>query len=224
VIDSGMGTAWGEREVDRFKLDAEVVGLGQALAAVGIDPLEVTDAVLTHLHFDHAGGWVQAASEGGLVPVLPRAVHHIQRRHLEWARSPSSRDRGSFAPELIAPVEGAGLLHPLDGEGELFPGLELILADGHTTGLQIPLLRGPSGAVVFPADLIPTAAHARDNWIMAFDLRPLQTLDEKRHFLTRASVEKWTVLFEHDPAIEAATVESLDGELVIKPCACPRAL
>jgi len=224
VIDSGMGSSWGAREVDRFDLDTTALGLGPALLGAGIDPLSVTDAVMTHLHFDHAGGWVRPDGEGALLPVLSRATHHVQRAHLEWARSPSSRDRGSFAPELFGPLEAAGLIRPVEGPGELFPGLELLVSDGHTTGLQIPLLRGRTGAAVFPADLIPTAAHARDNWIMAYDLRPLETLDEKRRLLDRAAVEGWTVVFEHDPEVEAAAFEVVDGERRIRPCACPRAL
>jgi len=224
VIDAGMGTTWGGREIDRFKLDPETPDLSQALAAIGIAPEEVTDAVMTHLHFDHAGGWVRTGRDGRLVPVLPRAAHHVQRAHLDWARSPSSRDRGSFARELLAPLDASGLLDEIDGEGELFPGLELLRSDGHTTALQIPLLRGRTGTVVFPADLVPTAAHARDNWIMAYDLRPLATLEEKRRLLARATSERWTLVLEHDPVVEAATVELADGAPVLSPCACPRAI
>jgi glyoxylase-like metal-dependent hydrolase (beta-lactamase superfamily II) len=224
VIDSGMGTAWGAREVDRFGLDTSVPDLGRALAEIGIDPAEVTDAVMTHLHFDHAGGWVRPDGAGDLEPVLPRAAHHVQRSHLTWARAPSSRDRGSFAPHLLAPIESAGLLHPVEGEGELFPGLELLCSGGHTTALQIPLLSGPSGTGVFPADLIPTAAHLRDNWGMAYDLRPLETLEEKTRLLARARRGAWTVILEHDPEVEAVVVEEADGESIVSPCACPRAL
>jgi glyoxylase-like metal-dependent hydrolase (beta-lactamase superfamily II) len=224
VVDAGMGLGWSDRERDRFKLDTGAPGLDQGLADLGIAADEVTDAVMTHLHFDHAGGWVRPAAQAGFVPVLPRAVHHVQRAHLDWARSRSSRDRGSFAEDRLAPLEAAGLLHPIDGEGELFPGLEVMCVDGHTTGLQIPLLRGPAGAVAFPADLMPTAAHACANWIMAYDLRPLETLAEKRRFLARAHTEGWIVVLEHDPAVEAAVVESSGGEAALSPCACPRAL
>lgn len=221
VIDSGVGSAWPRREIQRYKLDTDFEDLGQLLLARGIDPLAVTDAVITHLHFDHAGGWVRRGEKGVLEPIFPRATHHVQRSQLDWARAPSSRDRGSFSMPLIEPLEYGGLLRSVDGNEELFPGLELLAVDGHSPGLQIPVLRGRSKTVAFPADLIPTAAHARANWIMAYDLQPLVTLEDKQRVLDLAVDERWTLVFEHDPTVEAAAVERISGEFVLNPCVCP---
>jgi glyoxylase-like metal-dependent hydrolase (beta-lactamase superfamily II) len=221
LIDAGIGTAWSTRELLRYRIDTTAGDLTEVLEEAGVDPAEVTDVVLTHLHFDHAGGLARDDGRGGLEPSLPGARHHVQRSHLEWARSPSARDRGSFTPELIELLDRTGLLRPVDGEVELFPGLDVITSQGHTTGLQIPLIRGRKGTIAYPADLLPTMAHGRANWIMAYDLRPLETLEEKRWFLDRAAAEGWTVVLEHDPGIEAARASLVEGVPTLSPVVCP---
>jgi glyoxylase-like metal-dependent hydrolase (beta-lactamase superfamily II) len=221
VIDSGMGSAWSRPEAERYGLEPEGPGLAEALGALGISTSEVTDAIMTHLHFDHAGGWFRAGPSGRPEPVLSKARHHVQRAHWEWARAPSPRDRASFLAPCLDALESRGLVNLLDGEIDLFDGLRLLVLEGHTVGLQLPLLRGREGAVFFPSDLIPTAAHGRAAWIMAYDLRPLDTLREKALLMDRARREGWVLVLGHDPVVSAARVVNRDGSLTLDPCACP---
>jgi len=224
VIDSGFGSMWSDRDVERYRIEDAPGGLKGALAAAGIDPAEVTDAVITHMHFDHAGGWVSPDVEGKPVPTFPGAAHHIQRSHLGWTRDPSARDRGSFLPWHLETLEEAGLLNVVDGETTLFDGLDITVSDGHTPGMQIPVIAGASGVAVFPSDLIPTVHHGHDAWIMAYDLNPLVTLEEKRALLERAHAEGWTVLLDHDPLASAARVVSGRKGLVLDPVDPPASL
>jgi glyoxylase-like metal-dependent hydrolase (beta-lactamase superfamily II) len=156
--------------------------------------------------------------------VFPRAIHHVQREHWEWAVRPAARDRASFLDRHIRPLAEAGLLRLADGEGELLPGLEIQVSTGHTPAMQVPVLRGPGGTVAFPSDLLPTAAHAAEAWGMAYDLRPLDVSREKTALLARAAREGWTLVLEHEPAHEACTVTVRGDWFDLSPCACPAAL
>ncbi len=221
VIDSGMGQAWTERDVRRYDLNPDVPGLEAALDSIGISTRDVTDAVMTHLHFDHAGGWTARDGDDRPRAVLGNARHHIQREQWDWAARPSLRDKGSFIPENYMPLEEAGLIDTVDGSKELLPGLEVMVLKGHSPGLQIPIIRGAEKTLAFLADLIPTASHASLPWIMAYDLFPLDTLDEKKRILERAAAENWVVVLEHDAEVEAATVRRDGDKYLLVPCACP---
>lgn len=224
VVDAGLGRNWSRREVSRYSIDLSVPDIAQALQPVGISRDDVTDAVITHLHFDHAGGWMEKTGSGELKPVFPNAAHHVQKEQWTWARNPSVKDRGSYFFENLRRLEADGLLNPLEGSGELFPGLRVVALGGHTPGLQIPVVEGQTKKMAFLSDLVPTLAHARLAWIMAFDLFPLSTLEEKRSILSQAAEEGWTVALEHDPNFEAATVRRQGAEFELSPCEFPDAL
>ena len=202
VVDTGAGTRWSERDRRRFGLGSRDVR--DAVEAEGVRPAEVTDVLLTHLHFDHAGG---AVDESGR-PAFQNAVYHVQRRALDWARQPTERDRGSFRSEDFEPLAAAGRLRAVEGDALELPGIRAILSEGHTTALQVPVI---GDSVVFPADLVPTTAHLRTAWIMAYDLRPIQVVEEKRAILSEAAAKGWTVVFEHDPRRAATKVREAEG-------------
>jgi glyoxylase-like metal-dependent hydrolase (beta-lactamase superfamily II) len=210
VIDSGAGTNFGAKMLNNYVIRAE--GLRASLQRAGIDADAVTDAVATHLHFDHAGGFTYRSETGEIRLSLPRAVHHIQRSQWEAALRPSEKDRASFFPEYLVPIERAGLLALADGAVEIYPGVTLIPTDGHTHGHQVVLISTPAGNLLYCGDLIPLASHVNLPYIMAYDHFPLKTLEEKRHILGRAADEGWILFFEHDPAIVAAKVQRTDSE------------
>ncbi len=203
VVDGGAGTNLGGKMERNYEI--ETAGLRAALEAASVDPLAVTDAVATHLHFDHAGGYCYR--DGDAIRLsLPNAVHHVQRRQWEAALRPNEKDRASFFMEYLLPIEKAGLLDLVDGEREIFPGVALLPAEGHTPGHQVVLVSTDSGTLLYCGDLIPLASHVNLPYIMAYDHFPLRTLEEKKRLLGRAADEGWTLFFEHDPEIAAATV------------------
>jgi glyoxylase-like metal-dependent hydrolase (beta-lactamase superfamily II) len=185
LIDSGAGTNFGEKMLRNYVIETK--GLRAALEDKGIEPDSITDAVATHLHFDHAGGFCYRAAGDRIAVSLPRAIHHI-------------------------PIEKAGLLRLADGVVEIFPGVTLIPTDGHTPGHQVILISTAEGSVLYCGDLIPLASHVNLPFIMAYDHFPLKTLEEKKRMLARAADEGWILFFEHDPEIAAARVRRTDSD------------
>jgi glyoxylase-like metal-dependent hydrolase (beta-lactamase superfamily II) len=204
LVDSGAGTKLNEKMLQNYVIETQ--GLGPALEGSGIPPSSVTDAVATHLHFDHAGGYTYYDDDGALRLVMPEAVHHIQRRQWEAAHDPNEKDRASFFEENFRPIGELGRLHLVDGEEEIYPGVTLIPTDGHTPGHQVVLIDGGAGALLYCGDLIPLASHINLPYIMSYDHHPLETLEEKKRLLGRAADEGWILFFEHDPEIAACMI------------------
>jgi len=209
LVDDGAGTRWDGKAREMYGLDHHQGALDGALHRIGLSRADITDVVLTHLHFDHAGGTTREEG-GGLRLSFPSATYHLQRRHWRWAHSPSDRDAGSFRREDFAPLENSGRLHLLDGPTELFPGVHLFVSEGHTVGLQLVRLETDAGTLVFCGDLIPTTAHLRAPWVAAYDLYPLTAIEEKKQLLAQALEEDWVLFLEHDPEVAACTVKD-DG-------------
>lgn len=203
LIDAGNGGKLDAKLSAIYKIDSSGSDLLSSLASHGVTPGEVTDVILTHLHFDHAGGATMRSS-GELIPTFPNARYYVQRAHWEAAQKPTERDRASFYADDYLPLYERGLLHFTDGEGEILPGITVRVIHGHTTALQCPVISDGRTTLLYCADLVPTASHVALPWIMAYDLRPLVTLEEKRAILTLAAEEEWVLFFEHDPALAAA--------------------
>ncbi len=206
LVDTGMGNNWSEKERDIYRLDTTRYDLVRGLAQQGVAPNDVTDVVLTHLHFDHAGGAVTKQSDGTLQLTFPKATHYVQKTHLDWGLKPTMKDRGSFRACDIEPLVASKQLVTLDGPQELFPGFRLRLTQGHTTGLQHPLITDGTTTLFYAADLLPTSAHIPIPWIMGYDIRPLITAEEKQTVLAVAVREKWIVAFEHCPLTPAGYI------------------
>jgi len=209
LVDDGIGDKLSPKFADIYRVESEPT-LAGALAAHGVSPADVTDVVLTHLHFDHAAGSTRRAGER-LVPTFPAARYHVQRRNLENARHPNARERASYLPENFEPLAEAGALVLHDGPVMLWPGFELFTAEGHTRGQQLVRVSGAEGTLYFVADLIPTAAHVRVPWVMGYDVAAIETMDEKRRLLERAVRERAWICLEHDPQVALARPEA-DGD------------
>ncbi len=210
LVDDGLGDKFPDKLVEIYRVEQDPVRLERSLAAHGLGIGDITDVVLTHLHFDHAGG--STARDGDrLVPRLPNARYYVQRRNWENAMHPNPRERASYLPENFVPLLEAGRLELWHGVQSPWPGFELVLADGHTRGQQLPRFSGPEGAAYFVADLIPTAAHVRIPFVMGYDVAAIETMEEKRTLLTRACAEGAWICLEHDPAIAWAR-PAVDGD------------
>ncbi len=211
VVDAGCGDKMGEKLESIYGLDFSRYSLDTGLAAHGVRPEDVTDFVYTHLHFDHAGGSTRFDELGTPVPTFSAARHYVQQEQLLWARNPTDKDRASFMPENWEPVAERGLLEMVEGDGELFPGIDVRVVYGHTSAMQLVVVHGsrehesPAG-LVYCADLIPTSAHIPFPYIMGYDNFPLTTLDEKKKFLPEAYERGWLLCFEHDAFTDAVRI------------------
>ena len=220
LIDNGLGDTYDARFSEIYAVETAHSELHRSLHAAGVEAADVTDVVLTHLHFDHCGGST-TRRDGRLALTFPNATHYVQKDHWVWARSPNAREKGSFLAENLDPLAESGRLKLLDGDGEVLPGVRVMTVDGHTEAQQLVKISGPEGTLVFAADLLPTTAHVRLPWVMAYDVRPLVTLQEKAAFLAAALEEEWQLFFEHDPAVAVAGLQKTERGITI---AEPRSL
>jgi glyoxylase-like metal-dependent hydrolase (beta-lactamase superfamily II) len=211
LIDNGAGNKYDARFKDIFALEGCI--LNDSLRRAGFVAEDVTDVILTHLHFDHAGGSTTYDGER-VVPKFKNAIYHLQQSHLESARTPNIRERASFLPDNFEPLAATGQLRTHQGEGQLFPGVDLMVVNGHTTAQQLVRISGKEGVVVFCADLLPTVHHLRAPWVMAYDVRPLTTVEEKAHFLNSALAGRWQLFFEHDPEVAVASLKETEQGII----------
>ena len=208
LVDTGLGDKT-DAKFDRiYAVDRTHTLLG-SLQALGVDPEDVTDVLLTHLHFDHGGGATKRQPDGSLALTFPNATHYVQQSHWVWSRT-SPREGASFLAENLDPLAASGKLHPLNGAQSPFPNIELMIVNGHTRGQQLPLLSDGETTLFYAGDLLPTAAHVPLLWIMAYDVEPLETVREKESILARAAEGGWHVVFEHDPVHAIGRIEATE--------------
>ena len=208
LVDTGLGTKT-DAKFERIYAVDRTHTLEGSLAALDVSAEEVTDVFLTHLHFDHAGGATVRQPDGALGLAFPNARHHVQRAQWEWAHA-SPREQASFLSENLDPLDDSGQLNLLDAGESPYPNVELVIADGHTRGQQLPLISDGETTLFFAGDLVPTAAHVPLLWVMAYDIAPLDTVAEKESVLARAAQEDWLVVFEHDSAHAVGRIASTD--------------
>jgi glyoxylase-like metal-dependent hydrolase (beta-lactamase superfamily II) len=139
-------------------------------------------------------------------PLFPRAEYVVQKQHWQWAQAPSERDRASFRSDGWECLARAGQLRLLEGEEEFLPGMFLHLVHGHTPHQQLLRISDGRRSLLYCSDLVPLASQVRIAWIMAYDLNPLATLEEKRRLLGQAAEEGWLLFLEHDPSVPACRV------------------
>jgi glyoxylase-like metal-dependent hydrolase (beta-lactamase superfamily II) len=197
LIDNGIGDKLENKALRHFQLQHDF-SLEKSLQKYGYKPEDITDVILTHLHFDHCGGSIKYNENKELVPAFPNAVFHTSRQQWEWANKPNPREKPSFIKENIQPLLTCGKLNLFDAEHELLPGIFVKIRFGHTEGQVIPYIKTNEETIVFCADFIPSMAHIPLSFIPAYDIRPLVSLKEKKEFLEEALEKKYILFFEHD--------------------------
>ncbi len=211
LVESGLGTKWQAREREIYAID-NPPDLTGSLAARGVRAGDVDALVLSHLHFDHAGGATRL-EDGFPVPVFSNAILHVQSGELAHARAPHERDRASYDPRDWEPYAARGRLEALEGEAEIRPGVRVVPLPGHNAGMQAVRIDSGGRTAFYFADALPTAAHVPLPWIMGYDLYPVELLDNKRRLLSQAAREGWLCIFEHDPDVPWGTlVDEPDGK------------
>jgi glyoxylase-like metal-dependent hydrolase (beta-lactamase superfamily II) len=221
LVETGMGSKFerGGRFAREWGIEQPVTLLDD-LATVGVQPGDIDLVVLTHLHFDHAGGNTRADGAGRLVPVYPRARYVVQRREYAEARYPLFLSRDTYLAENVTPVEEAGLWDLVDGDTEILPGVSLIVSPGHVPALQVVRFESGGEVAVVASDLIPSAQHMRLAWNTAWDIAPHTNALTKQRTIAAAARGGWHVFLYHDPDLVMGRVDSA-GTLqpVLRPAA-----
>ena len=219
LIDTGLGDKQGEKFRSHFHPHGDASLLG-SLSENGLSPANITDVFITHFHFDHVGGAVKRESNGDLAPTFPNATYWSNKEHYDWAFDPNARERASFLKENFVPLREHGVLKFLDDakNEEWIDGIKLRFVYGHTAAMMLPMIKMDNGkTLVYCADLMPSASHVRLPWVMAYDVKPLETLKEKGGMLKEAVENDYVLFFEHDAQQECATLEVNDrGRIVVK--------
>ncbi len=210
LIDNGMGNKQDEKFFGHFQPHGDD-NIAKNLAKHGFSEDDITDVFLTHLHFDHCGGSIKRDGDK-LVPVFKNATYWSHKTHWHDAINPNAREKASFLKENILPIEESGQLkfvETVDGE-EWIPGIKLRFMRGHTETMMLPQIDYNGTTVFFCADLVPSAAHTSLPWVMAYDMRPLDTLNEKTKIFNEAVANNWVLFLEHDPKIECVTLQQTE--------------
>ncbi len=214
LMDCGMGNKQDDKFFGHYYLHGND-SLDQSLEKAGFTRNDITDVLLTHLHFDHCGGSIEWNNDHtGFQTTFPNAVYWSTQNHWLWATQPNAREKASFLKENIQPLQESGQLKFIDRTDRISPSpfqdIDIFFADGHTESQMIPLIRHQNATVAFMADLLPSVGHIPLAYVMGYDTRPLLTLDEKKLFLDMAEKEKFVLFLEHDSIHECVRLQSTE--------------
>lgn len=216
LVDNGMGTKQDAKFFGHYYPHGED-SIEKGLAKHGFSADDITDVFLTHLHFDHCGGSIKRDGDK-LVPAFKNSVYWSNKLHWQSAIEPNEREKASFLKENILPIQESGQLkfiETADGD-EWLPDIRIRYVKGHTDSMMLPQISCGDKTILFCADLVPSAAHVSLPWVMAYDMRPLDTLAEKRKLLSEAVANNWLLFFEHDPVNECCTLEQTERGIKVK--------
>lgn len=201
LIDTGIGNKQDERFMSHFEPHGND-SLKLSLSNKGLTPADITDVLITHFHFDHVGGAVMRDNNGDLLPYFPNAKYWTNQDHYDWAYTPNYREKASFLKENFVPLKDHSVLNyiPVEQGIEWLPGINIHFSFGHTEAMMIPHIQLPNGnVVVFCADQMPSSFHVRMPYVMAYDIRPLVTIEERKWLYDIALKDNYYLFFEHDP-------------------------
>lgn len=213
LIDTGMGY----KQDDKFKSHYYPHGdatLKKSLKKHGFHPTDITDVFLTHLHFDHCGDAVELDKNGKPQLTFPNATYWSSSKHWDWALNPNPREKASFLKENLLPISESGQLKFIENESLGLEGFSTHFVNGHTESMMLCDIAYKGQVVSYAADLIPSSHHIKMPYVMAYDIRPLDTLEEKAVYLERAYENNHILMFEHDKDIECGTLRRTERGII----------
>ena len=210
LVDTGIGNKQDEKFFSHYYLHGDA-SMDSSLAAKGFHRDDITDVFLTHLHFDHVGGAVKRES-GQLLPAFKNATYWSNRQHWDWAVNPNEREKASFFKENILPIQESGQLKfiPVEDGFRFTDDVRIRFVYGHTDAMMLPLIGYKDKQILYVADLLPSVGHIPQPYIMAYDMFPLKTLNEKKIILNEAAENGYILYLEHDPVNECCTLQQTE--------------
>lgn len=206
LIDTGIGDKQSEKFFSHYYLHGNDT-LDGSLQKAGLTRDDITDVILTHLHFDHCGGAVAKTQEDTYETTFKNATFWSNEDHWKWATEPNAREKASFLSENILPIKDSGQLKMLSKGEKLYDKIDFVWVHGHTDAMMCPKFQYKGNTMVYMADLLPSVGHIPLPFVMGYDTRPLLTLEEKEAFLKEAADNNYVLFLEHDPENECCTVE-----------------
>ena len=224
LIDTGIGNKQNDKFFSHYYLNGDDT-LDTSLAKHGFSKNDITDVILTHLHFDHCGGCIERVGDV-LVSAFKNATYWSNQIHWENATEPNAREKASFLKENILPIEASGQLKMIDNNlssvnyqpSSVHADISIRFVNGHTKAMMLPQIHYKEKTIVFMADLLPSVGHIPLPYVMAYDMHPLTTLNEKEIFLKEAVEKNYILFFEHDPVNECCTLQLTDKGIRQKDC------
>ncbi len=216
LIDTGIGNKQDEKFFSHYYLHGNAT-MDSSLAALGFHRDDITDVFLTHLHFDHVGGAIIREGES-LVPAFKNAVYWSNEKHWDWAVNPNDREKASFLKDNILPIQQSGQLQFISTEeGVKFTdNMHIRFANGHTDAMMLPLINYKDKNILYMADLLPSVGHIPLPYVMAYDMFPLKTLNERKIFWNEAVEKNYILYLEHDPINECCTLQQTEKGVRLK--------
>lgn len=220
LVDTGIGYKQDAKFLSHYYLHGEDT-LEKSLAKHGFHKDDITDVILTHLHFDHCGGSIERVNDK-LIPAFKNATYWSNEHHWQWAVQPNDREKASFLKDNILPIQESGQLKfiatPKEGlqqTGKLGTTvfndkISLRFVDGHTSAMMLPQINYNGKIIVYMADLLPSTAHIPLPYVMGYDMFPLTTLQEKKSFLQEATENNLVLMFEHDAVNECCVLQQTE--------------
>jgi len=213
LIETGIGNKLPEKMAQIFGQPAQLL---ENLSTAGVSPEQIDIVINTHLHFDHCG-WNTISHNGKIAPTLPNATYYVQEGEWKHAHE-GQRDSVSYLHENYDPLVESGQMKLLHGNQEIVPGISVEVFPGHTRDMQAVLIQSGGKTACYISDLIPTSAHVDLNWVMSFDLYPLETIESRKRYYSRAIPQNWLTMFTHDPRLAWAQLVKDDrGKIALKP-------
>jgi glyoxylase-like metal-dependent hydrolase (beta-lactamase superfamily II) len=206
LVDLGMGDKFNEKQLSIYDIKREK-NLLEDLSSRGVNREDVTHVIVTHGHLDHTG-WATIYHHGEIVPTFPNARYYMQADTMDEIRNANEKTRPNYNYLNFENLDAR--IELVNGDEEIFPGVELVKSGGHTKGHQIVMLHTGNETLCHFGDLIPTSSHVKPSYIMAYDLYPMESFERKKELLVRAVEGRWILLFEHDPVTPVARLMDME--------------